>query len=87
MLHNNIKIFGKVGVGTKKEKIQAKLSNRGITCMFVGYKEHHSRYVYRMLNLTTSSIVNSRDSIWLNKTYGKGKNDKTTISTTEDDNI
>jgi hypothetical protein len=55
--------------------------------MFVGYTEHHSRDVYRMLNLTTNSIINSRDIIWLNKTYGEWKNNETTISTAEDDTI
>jgi hypothetical protein len=35
-LHNNLKMFGEVGVVTTKEKIQAKLSNQGLTCMFVG---------------------------------------------------
>jgi hypothetical protein len=37
--------------------------------MFVGYTKHHSRYVYMMLNLNSNSIINSRDIIWLNKTY------------------
>jgi hypothetical protein len=46
ILHNNLKMFGDVGVVTTKERIQAKLSNRGTTCMFVGYTEHHSRDVY-----------------------------------------
>jgi hypothetical protein len=86
-LHNHLKIFDEVGVVTTKDKIQAKLRNRGTTCMFVGYTEHHSRDVYRMLNLTTNSIINSREIICLNKTYGEWKNDKTTISTTEDDTI
>jgi hypothetical protein len=70
-LHNNLKIFGEVGVVTTKDKIQAKLSNRGTICMFVAYTEHQSRDVYRMLNLTTNSIINSKDIIWLNKTYGE----------------
>jgi hypothetical protein len=60
-------MFGEVGVVTTKERIQAKLSNGGTTCMFVGYAEHHSSDVYRMLNLTTNSIINSRDIIWLKK--------------------
>jgi hypothetical protein len=55
--------------------------------MFVGYTEHHSRDVYRMLNLTTNSIINYQDIIWLNKTYGEWENNKTTISTAEDDTI
>jgi hypothetical protein len=87
ILYDNLKIFDEVGVVTTKDKIQAKLSNRGITCMFVGYTDHHSRDVYRMLNLTTNSIINSQDIIWLNKTYGERKNYKTTISTGENDTI
>jgi hypothetical protein len=58
-LHDNLKIFGEVGVVMTKDKVQAKVTNRGTTCMFVGYTEHHSRDVYRMLNLTTNSITNS----------------------------
>jgi hypothetical protein len=86
-LHNYLKIFGEVGVVTTKVKIQAKLSNRGTTCMFVGYTEHHSRDVFRMLNLTTNSIIDSQDIIWLNKTCGEWKNNKTSISVVEDDTI
>jgi hypothetical protein len=86
-LHDNLKIFGEVGVVTTKDKIQAKLSNQGTTCMFVGYTEHQSRDVYRMLNLTTNATINSQDIIWLNKTYGEWKNDKIAISTAEDDTI
>jgi hypothetical protein len=86
-LHDNLKIFCEVGVVTTKEKIQANLTNRGTTCIFVGYTEHHSRDVYRMLNLTTNEIINSREIIWINKTYREWKNNKTTISTAEDDTI
>jgi hypothetical protein len=33
-LHNNLKMFGEVGAVTTKEKIQAKLSNRGtLVCL------------------------------------------------------
>jgi hypothetical protein len=56
-LHDNLKMFGEVGVATTKERTQAELSNQGTTCMFVGYTEHHSRGVYRMINLTTNSII------------------------------
>jgi hypothetical protein len=55
--------------------------------MFVGYMQHHTRDVYRMLNLTTNSIINSRDIIWLNKTYREWKDNKATISNVEDDTI
>jgi hypothetical protein len=80
-------MFGEFGVVTTKERIRAKLSNRGTICMFVGYTEHHSRDVYRMLNLTTNSIINSRDIIWLNKTYREWKDNKAIIHNVEDDTI
>ena len=69
ILHDNLKIFGEVGVVTTKDKIQAKLTNRGTPCIFVGYAENHSKDVYRMLNLETNSIINSRDIIWLKKMH------------------
>jgi hypothetical protein len=53
--------------------------------MFVGYTEHHSRDAYRMLNLSTNSIINSQDIIWLNKTYREWKENKATIFNVEDD--
>jgi hypothetical protein len=34
--------------------------------MFVGYSVHHANDVYRMLNLDTMSIIQSRNIIWLN---------------------
>ena len=64
-----LKIFGEVGVVTTKDKIQAKLANRGTPCIFVGYAENHSKDVYRMLNLETNAIINSRDIIWLKKMH------------------
>jgi hypothetical protein len=60
ILNHNLKISGVVGVVRTKEKIQAKLRNRGTTCMFVGYTEHYPRDDYRILNLTTKSIINSK---------------------------
>jgi hypothetical protein len=37
--------------------------------MFVGYSVHHANDIYRMLNLYTKSIIQSRNIIWLNETY------------------
>jgi hypothetical protein len=86
-LHDKLEIFGEVGVVTSKDKIQAKLINRGTTRKFVGYTGHHSKDVYRMSNLTTNSLIISRDIICLNKTYGERKKNKTTIYTAKDDTI
>jgi hypothetical protein len=37
--------------------------------MFVGYSLHHANDVYRMLNLDTKRIIQSRDIIWLNEAF------------------
>jgi hypothetical protein len=37
--------------------------------MFVGYSVHHANDVYRILNLNTKRIIQSRDIIWLNEAY------------------
>jgi hypothetical protein len=37
--------------------------------MFVGYSVHHAKDFYRMLNLDTKRIIQSRDIIWLNEAY------------------
>jgi hypothetical protein len=58
VLHDKLKIFGEVGVVTTKDKIQAKLTNCGTPCIFVGYAEIHSKDVFRMLNLKTNAIIN-----------------------------
>ena len=56
-----------------KKKIKAKLDNRGTLCMFIGYSKDHEEDVYRMLNLSTLKVKNTRDVIWLNKCYGEWK--------------
>ena len=35
--------------------------------MFVGYSVNHASDVYRMLNLETKGIINTRDVTWLGK--------------------
>jgi hypothetical protein len=86
ILHEELKIFGEVGVVTTKDKIHAKLANHGTPCIFVGYAENHSKDVYRMLNLETKTIINSSDIIWLKKMYKDCLKNKlmTTIDEEED---
>jgi hypothetical protein len=86
-LHDNLEIFGKVGVVTTKEKIQASLSNQVTNSLLVAYTKHSSREVYRMLNLTTNSIINSCNIIRLNKTYKAWYNPKTIITEDETQTI
>jgi hypothetical protein len=66
---NNLRLFGKMGVVTTKEKIQGKLKDRGTVCMFVGYPPSHACNIYRMLNMSTRHVIKSRDIKWLHKIY------------------
>ena len=88
ILNTGLRIFGEVGVVTKKDKIQAKLMNRGTTCIFVGYTENHSNDVFRMLNFEANAVIHSRDIIWLHKLHKDWvKNKSATIFTSDDDVI
>ena len=68
---HNLRVFGEMGIVTTKKKIQGKLKDRGTVCMFTGYPPNHACDVYRMLNLKTKHIFNSRDIVWLNKSFGE----------------
>jgi hypothetical protein len=59
VLRIEVKIFGEVGVVTTKDRIQVKLANLGTPCISFTYVENHSKY--RMLNLESNTIINSRD--------------------------
>jgi hypothetical protein len=65
----SLRSFGEVGVVTTKKDIQRKLTNRGTPCMFMGYSINHAHDFYRMLNIETKKIINSRDIFWMNKVY------------------
>jgi len=81
----SLKRFGEMCVVTTKAKIQGKLNDRGTACVFVGYPKGHSNDVYRLLNPETNQIINSRDIIWLNKTYGQWMKSKDSLEKVEDD--
>jgi hypothetical protein len=75
-LPETLRSFGEVGVVTTKKDIQGKLTNRGILCIFMGYSINHVHDVYRMLNIETKKIINSRDIIWMNTFYKNWKDQK-----------
>jgi hypothetical protein len=67
-------------VATTNNKIQAKLSNKGTVCVFVGYSVSYANDVYRSSNPKKCNIK-SRDVVWLKKGYGlciKSKNENDT---------
>jgi hypothetical protein len=61
--------LGEMGVVTSKSGIQGKSTNCGTTCIFMRYSVDHSIDVYRMLNLESKRIINSRDVIWLERSF------------------
>jgi hypothetical protein len=64
-----LKIFGEIGVVTSMDTIQGKLRIRESNCIFVGYSDNHSREVFRMSNLKSCRVINSRYVVWLNKMH------------------
>jgi hypothetical protein len=62
-LTESLRSFGEISVVTTKNYIQGKLTNRGTPCMVMGYTTNHAHDVYRMLNIKTKKIINSRDIV------------------------
>jgi hypothetical protein len=75
-LPESLRSFGEIGVVSTKKDIQGKLTKRGTPCMFMGYSINHAHDVYRMLNIETKKIINSRDIIWMNTVYKDWKEQK-----------
>jgi hypothetical protein len=68
-LPERLRSFGENGIGTTKNDIQGKLTNRGTPCMFMGYSVNHAHNVSTILNIETKKVINSRDIIWVNQVY------------------
>jgi Reverse transcriptase (RNA-dependent DNA polymerase)/gag-polypeptide of LTR copia-type len=73
---NHLRTFGEIGIVANRAAIQSKMNDRGQPMMFVGYSLGHAGDVYRMLNLSTTKVIHSRDVIFLNKSYGNYMKDK-----------
>ena len=82
---NNIKIFGEMCVVTTKKSIQGKLNDRGTVGLFVGYPQNQADDVYRIFNLKTKQIINSRDLIWLNLNYGNWNKSKNNMKNSDNE--
>lgn len=67
-----MRTFGEKGIVTLNpgKAIKAKLDDRGIECIFVGYATNHAGNVYRMLNPKTNKVLVTRDVRWLSATGG-----------------
>jgi hypothetical protein len=78
----NMRQFGEIGYVKWGPKIKAKLVDRGIPMMYLGRARNHSADTYRMMNLATQKIINTRDATWMNKVYGEWK--RMSLPTTPD---
>jgi hypothetical protein len=65
----HLRTWGEAGVVKLKTLSTAKLEDRGVTCMFVGYAEDHSSDCYRMWDPKTNSFHVTRDIIWLRRMF------------------
>lgn len=67
LYENHLRTFGEKGIVTLHpgKTIKAKLDDRGIECIFVGYATNHAGNVYRMLNPRTNKVLITRDVRWL----------------------
>ena len=68
----NLRIFGEIGVVNygSDVKIQSKLANRGRVCMHLSQSSQHPHDTYRLLNLATNKVIQSRDVRWVMQVYG-----------------
>ena len=69
----HLRLFGEMCVTTEisNKKTRTKLDPRGRLSMFIGYSDLHAGDVYRFLHIKTSKVIFSRDTQWLNKTWGE----------------
>ena len=74
------KIFGEACIVTNRKKIKAKLDDRGIPCIWLGYAKDHKAGTYCMYSTTTGKCILTRDVIFLRKTYAEFKQDKNKLN-------
>jgi len=61
----HLRLFGEAGTVKTATGTSAKLADRGVQCMMVGYAENHDGDVYQMWNPLTQRVHVTRDIIWL----------------------
>jgi hypothetical protein len=64
-----LKIFGEVCIRTLRKGHQDKSDNQGDVCIFVGYPDNHYHDTYRLLNVETKKIAESRDVRCIGKMF------------------
>ena len=62
-------MWGEAGTVKVKTKTTPKLFDRGVHCMMVGYALNHAGDTYRMWDMKTNRVHETRDIIWLKRMY------------------
>ena len=76
-IYKNLQPFGRVGYVKRTGTAGTAWDRRSDKCVLMGYANNHSRDTYRMYNLETSKIIETRDVTW---DAWHGENDKPTTN-------
>lgn len=66
---NSAKTFGEMVVVAKRNKVKAKLDDRGKTCIWLGYAKDHAIGTYRVYNPRTNKVSLTRDVTFLRESH------------------
>jgi hypothetical protein len=80
-----MRTFGEAAV--VKEKKSDKSTDRGITVVFVGYSTDRTSDCYRFWNPVKNSVIETRDTIFLNQMYFNRKNQSPMLEVEPEDEI
>ena len=72
----HLRQFGEVALVKFAPNIKGKLLNRGIPVIYLGHSSGHAADVHRVMSIPTKRILQTRDAIWLQQTYGEYAGDK-----------
>jgi hypothetical protein len=71
-----MKTFVQLCIKQNVKNHQDKLKNRGEVAIIVGYPDDHHFDTYRLFMKETQTIAESRDVVWMNKSFHKYLNTK-----------
>ena len=66
---SNLRVLEEVGTVSLIEDKTLKLKEKGITCIFVGYAENHSKNCYRIWCKKSNKYYLTRDIVFLHRMY------------------
>jgi len=61
----NLHVFGEIGIVNDAAPLHSKLANCGIHCMFVRYAEDNASDTFKMFNLKTHCVWQTRNICWV----------------------